>query len=239
MNKDKFFRNDYKGFTLVEVLVVVVILVILVSVLLPVFVAYLSKDEEEKLDDARVIVMSAQNKFLKLYAEASHNSNNDCVISGDETADCSVYYIGSNKNKDCDIHKSKLASDILLDAGYNINSSEPYALIIGTGRYDIYAANPLDENYDPIKAYTVYSVTFLFTLNDEVWFWTSDKGFTKEKPYKKNKVGDLNYADNITIINGEEIKIQYYMIKNGSKNDKTSGDIWKEIDKHMNKQLNK
>ncbi len=233
-------QKDNTGFTIIETIAVIIILAVLMSIVVPSMLSYFDRDEEDFKNDAQLILLSAQNKFAKLYIEGSHGDKNNCIISGPATNlnDPSGYVFNNNQNLDCDIHKNTLAAEIFKDAGFDINKSEPYAVIVGTGRYDIYAADPTSDEYDPKKAYTIYSVTYLNTLKDEVWFWTSDKGFTKKKPYKKDKVGNLNYYNNVTEFEGETIKIQYYMIKSGSANDKTADEVWKELQKHYNAELN-
>ena len=166
-------KVNNKGFTLVEVLVVVVILVVLAGILIPTFSKFIndknfSENVEEEADD---VLKSAQAAFYDLYAEGSHGDTYDCIISGENQTDKNdpkkfptTYRIETdNPSKDCDIHWNPIAADILSSVGLNIRDNYPNCVFVCTGRYDIYA-DPLNEKvkdyYDPIKAYTVYAVGY-------------------------------------------------------------------------------
>lgn len=231
-----------RGFSIVEIITVAVILTILMAICVPLLMSYFDKSEDSIKEDARLILMSAQNKFMELYNIGSHSDKGDCIISGAENKDNespTIYHIGNNKNKDCDIYKNPISASIFEAAGFDINMDEPYCLFVGAGRYDIYT-DPLNDKYDPKKAYTIYTLTYLNTLNDDVIFWTYDKGFTKEKPYvdKEYRNGQWYFDNNATYINGEKIYIQYYFIKSGTKNNIKAADLWKEVKKHYNKEAN-
>lgn len=239
MNK---IRKDNNGFTLVEIVVVVVILVVLISIMIPTFSKYFSNDYQQKLrDEAQSVLDSAQVKFYDLYAENSHGSTNDGIISGDNDLGSDAkkypktYRIKQDANniaKDCDFHWNPLASEILQLAGLDIKSNYPSIVFVVTGRYDVYA-DPNSKLYDPEKAYTVYLVGYQpYDNGDFVFLGCNGKqsNIRDELIYKKK---DPIYTDrtkqSFMDIGGEEIRVQYYMLKGSRRNDYFIDKIWTQV----------
>lgn len=68
-------RENKKGFTLVELIVVLVILAILIALLVPALTGYIDKANEKKVGtEARNALMAAQTLASEKYAEKSENS---------------------------------------------------------------------------------------------------------------------------------------------------------------------
>ena len=80
-------KNDKKGFTLVELIVVLVILAILAALLIPALTGYIDKAKEKQIiAETRQAVMAAQTLVDEVYATKSAgteikvgNTNNDDV----------------------------------------------------------------------------------------------------------------------------------------------------------------
>lgn len=83
MNKIKNLRRNKKGFTLVEVIVVLVILAILIAIAVPSVMKYIDDANEAKyLAEARAIYVAAEAEVTKDYADdrklnnSIYNDNN-------------------------------------------------------------------------------------------------------------------------------------------------------------------
>ena len=64
--------QDRKGFTLVELIVVLVILAILAALLIPALTGYIDKANKEKVvSECRMVVMAAQTEASELYGKMS------------------------------------------------------------------------------------------------------------------------------------------------------------------------
>lgn len=81
--------KNKKGFTLVELIVVLVILVILAALLIPALTGYIDKANEEKVvATTRMVVMAAQTEASEKYglkAAGQLNGGNDITVSYDGT----------------------------------------------------------------------------------------------------------------------------------------------------------
>lgn len=67
---EKFRKNNKKGFTLVELIVVLVILAILAALLIPALTGYIDKAKEKQIiAETRQIVMAAQTVLDEKYAK--------------------------------------------------------------------------------------------------------------------------------------------------------------------------
>ena len=73
-----FILNNKKGFTLVEVIVVLVILAILAAVLVPTMTGYIDKAKEKSMvSEGRACVMAAQTVLSESYADPAFNGDID------------------------------------------------------------------------------------------------------------------------------------------------------------------
>ncbi len=224
-------RINNKGFTLVEIVVVVVILVVLATMLIPTLSKYFYKSYKEKvMEQMDDILKSSQAKLYDLYAQGSHNNEYSNVIEGNSTA--------SGEYKDSDIKKLDFSKEVLSMVNMNIREDSPSVVIIGVGRYDIYA-DPNSLYYDPEKAYTVYSLVYQPNFNGKVFFYND---YNEKNNYLKNNIvqGEVK-PDGITKIktnilksdDGDDIYIQYYYIKSGKGNDRTVDQIWSHINSQV------
>lgn len=85
----KFNENKKKGFTLVELIVVLVILAILAALLIPALTGYIDKAKNKSLlAETRQTVMAAQTLVDEAYAKADIGA--DTVKVGDATATYNV-----------------------------------------------------------------------------------------------------------------------------------------------------
>ena len=235
-NHRLIFNNT--GFTLVELVIVVVILVIISTIAIPAMTSYFNKKRSEKIkEQVENIFEVSKVKFLGLYAEYTHNGNYTCVLQGKknnkgEYKDTDQYNSVNTDNgfcMECDMHLNPLSSEILSLSGMNINNDEPCSVIVGLGRYDIYA-DPFNDDYDLEKAYTVYMIIYQPVFQKDVYYYYNEEIY-KYFPFDGNK-DDRNNL----IVDG--VKIQLYHIKNGKDNNNRAATMWGEIKKYSKNKPN-
>ncbi|MDO4566670.1 MAG: prepilin-type N-terminal cleavage/methylation domain-containing protein [Oscillospiraceae bacterium] len=74
--RDDFMIKNRKGFTLVEVIVVLVILAILAAIMIPSMTGWIDRAREESVHtELRLVALAAQSAFHELYAQG-HQANN-------------------------------------------------------------------------------------------------------------------------------------------------------------------
>ena len=105
MNK----KNNNKGFTLVELIVVLVILAILAAILVPALLGYIDRAKEQQIVlNARSVMTAAQAQLTSKYAKEKDPASKAASFSEDdqimiaktadvpETASCVIYVKGGN-----------------------------------------------------------------------------------------------------------------------------------------------
>lgn len=87
----KLKENKKKGFTLVELIVVLVILAILAALLIPALVGYIDKAKEKQIiSETRSCVMAAQTLADEKYAKDGGNLQTTDTVKGTQQADAAV-----------------------------------------------------------------------------------------------------------------------------------------------------
>lgn len=80
----KLMKKDHKGFTLVEVIVVLVILAIMAAVLIPSLIGYIDKSRENSIvSETRSLVVAVQSLSSEKYAK--QNDSGDYTLGATET----------------------------------------------------------------------------------------------------------------------------------------------------------
>lgn len=81
LKKLKDLRNDKKGFTLVELIVVLVILAILAALLIPALTGYIDKAKEKQVvAETRQVVMAAQTLVDEAYSAGGGDVTYDKIL---------------------------------------------------------------------------------------------------------------------------------------------------------------
>lgn len=109
--------KDKKGFTLVELIVVLVILAILAALLIPALTGYIDKANQEKItSETRMVVMAAQTEASSAYGKVTSNASGSTAVTADDIADAMI----TAKNVD-DLAEVNGNFDITVDADGTIS----------------------------------------------------------------------------------------------------------------------
>ncbi len=117
LKKLRHMRNDEKGFTLVELIVVLVILAILAALLIPALTGYIDKAKEKQVvAETRQVVMAAQTLADEKYAAGVSSIN--FAVAADENEpgsrdDAKIY--GYDVRKLSEVPKATNITDIVFN----------------------------------------------------------------------------------------------------------------------------
>ncbi len=237
MKKEGIYNR--KGFTLVELIVVLIILAVLAAILVPVLFGYIQRAKEKQdLIDAKNCMTAAQAVFTDVYAKKGDRIegqisvlpitiNDKHIIRGktdarDKLSNADVYIFKNKMNgKNTEPYYSDFTVKIMEMAGYGNYEDYPYYLIVGTANYQKYI------DTDPHKPYIICFAMYQRDKDSKPIFYDGTK-FTPEYPkYALDNTGDQKDKDyNYYKINGEKVKIQYYVLCN---KDSSEDGWWKNL----------
>ncbi len=195
-----------KGFTLVELIVVLVILAVLAALLVPALLGYIDKAKEKQtLLNAKACVDAAQAQLSDLYGRTAVIPDGKPVISG-ATDKC------DDRNEDQVITETDFAKEVLNMADMG-GDKKPYFFMIGIGSN---AANnaAVGVNMTDHEKYTVYYAAYKET-KDSTMLYFYNGAWTKTNPrfVGSNTQTEIFTSDNV--VKTGELKgkrIQYYVI---------------------------
>lgn len=207
------FKNT-KGFTLVELIVVLVILAILAALLVPQLLGWIDNARvKQDMIDAKNCLTATQAELTKLYASRKDGGEVKSVIDGQKGLEIK----NEGTNRDVDATKTDFGKAVLKTA-----DDSPYILVVGLGSTKTYAAEK-----DRRKQYTVYLVMYQKKKDSKpIYFYGDEWGLLYPTDVRLKAVtGGQKNPNRLT---SYDIDLQYYVIANKDKKG-VGSDIWKHL----------
>jgi prepilin-type N-terminal cleavage/methylation domain-containing protein len=172
MKRHKNNLSKNKGFTLVELIVVLVILAILSAILIPTLLGYIEQAKSKKVFlNAQACLDAARGAFIELYGKNGDVPEATPVVSGARKQSGGPTYDGDQKgNKDQDITNTEFAQNILKMAGMT-GAQQPYLFMVAVGSNAKYRS---DANYTRSTAqqkYTIYYGVYIEKKGQKPWYY--------------------------------------------------------------------
>ena len=190
--------NKNRGFTLVELIVVLVILAILAAILTPALLGYIDRAKEKKdVLNAKNCLTATQAELTTMYANRSDTDT--CAINN-------IAITSPNAYGDLMVKNTDFAKRILTTA-----DDHPYLFMVGLGKYDKY-----NDPANIHKCYTCYFAVYWREKDSDPIFFNG-KTWVKKFPWTGTGQNDFE-------VNGEKITLQFYIISSTEYND--VGSMW-------------
>lgn len=231
VNKDNYVN---KGFTLVELIVVLVILAILSAVLVPVLTGYIEQARSKKdLRNAKALMEATQAAFVELYALNPDVKPGEQIVPNDKSklVDGNGNKV-SNENGDQDLSGTVFADEILKLVDFpkdkKGNYEKPYIFMVAAGSN---ATGTRMEQYDK---FTLYYAMYMETKDSKPWYYYNGE-WTTVNPTKDTNNLVFSKAKNslnevlVGPLKGKQL--QYYVIVNKPGWSLMSGTFWTNIKK--------
>ncbi len=199
-------KTSNKGFTLVELIVVIVILALIAALLIPTLIGYIDEARAKKyLPNAKSCLDAAQALFSKQYGLNVNLPAGTPVVS--DAQDHST-----SGNQDQDITNTDFAKDVLKLAGMPENT--PYLFMVGVGSaLDAPGTVRYGRTITEQDQYTVYYACYMETENSRAWYYYNGEWTTTNPRYQDSN--DWYNKDNLVQQGSDKgIRIQYYLISN-------------------------
>ena len=240
-----FQKNSKKGFTLVELIVVLVILAILAAILVPALLGYIDKAREKKdLVIAKYCLEAAQAQLTEEYAKNSMNlkqggcNSLEYLIIPPKQGKTKAENNNGDVNATSTVGAPNRFADSVIELiekkdHVNVNqydNNDPMVIIMGVG------SNIKNSNCTLHEKYTVYYLMYQQTKDSIPLFYYDGQWTTTNPTLDKSKFTD-RYNPKVGPLAGK--KMQYYIISNKIsekvyEGKKTvfagSSDFWKYVD---------
>lgn len=153
-------KKDNKGFTLVELIVVLVILAILAAILVPALLGYIDEaKKKENVINAKALMTAIQSELTKTYAfyqpknyEKATDAQKRCIFYKDKGV--------SDKENDVLMNDSDFTKRVLEKAGVE----KPFALIFFARKLDLSLNTNITKAHE---CFTAYSVLYWADKDDD------------------------------------------------------------------------
>lgn len=210
-----------KGFTMVEIIIVLVIIAILAAIAIPVTLSIIdSSKEAEKAADAKNIWDATKSTFLEQLANEAHwvstqdsnKANRQGIVleqTSKRTDGSTKTYLMSDFEGCCLYIGDTVVAEKMLN---KIEKRDNYEMIyVGTGRYNSYY-----DGDTPEIAYNVYALIYKYKDDDKLYFYdgstvSTEWIFSNPSSAKAFKAG----VKGVFIDKGSQtIELQFYCILN-------------------------
>ena len=212
MRRDNRGKSN-KGFTLVELIVVLVILAVLAAILTPALLGYIDEARSKKyLANAKTLTDAAQAMFTYQYAQNDKVPLGTPVVTGSGR---------TNNNGDTDVTDTEFAREILKLAG--LPDGSPYCFMVAVGS-NLKGSNPVVSEIDK---YTIYYAFYIESENAKPWYFYDGTWTTTNPRFgagKNKDLGIINGNNYITVGNHKGLRVQYYLIVNHTGRNMYDGD---------------
>ena len=225
MNKKKNHLSKNKGFTLVELIVVLVILAILAAILVPTLIGYIREAKVKRyLPNAQACREAAQAAFVEQYALNGDVPAGTPVVSGaGETSP-----ENNSNNDDQDVSNTDFAKGIIKTAGVN---PEPYLFMVAVGSNAGKIGNEAYTPADVSEKYTIYYCVYMERKDTLPLYYYNNEWSTRNP----RQSGKTELFDNKNVIKTGPLKgkrIQYYVISNKT-GKSVKGSLWDWLKKNV------
>ena len=208
MKKILKMKNN-KGFSLVELIVILVVLAVLAGILVPALLGYIDRAKtEEDMLNAKNCMTAAQGELVAMYGSTKPAGTNNILFDTKSA---------NNNNSDVEAAKSEFAKKVFTTA-----DDHPYLFIIGMGNYNKY------KESNPHYPYTVYLGMYQRTKDSRPLFFD---GTNWDTLYPK----DQGAYDGGNVLQVNKVKLQMYILADAGGRKATDNDIWN----YMREQIKK
>ena len=225
MNKQKNHLSKNKGFTLVELIIVLVILAILAAILVPTLIGYIREAKIKRyLPNAQACKDAAQAAFAEQYALNGDAPAGTPVISGAKENSGE----NNSNNDDQDVSNTEFAKEIIRLAGVN---PEPYLFMVAVGSN---AGKKGTEAYTPDIAYEKYTIYYCVYMEqkDTLPLYYYNNEWSTRNPRQN---GMTEIFDSYNVVKSGPLKgkrMQYYVISNKT-GKSVKGSLWDYLKKNI------
>ena len=234
MNCFKTSRKN-KGFTLVELIVVLVILAILAAILIPALLGYIDRAREKQdILDARSLLVATQAELTEYYATGA-----DSLKPGDPIIPGTTPH---KKNGDVDATATKFAEKVLKTA--DKDQEKPYVFMVAVGSNHDKNIQSKWGNSNNVSKHDQYTVYYALYIKDAegVPYYYYNGNWTKKNPRGKGGTtvdifDEYNYVT--TEGTNKGMRLQYYLISNGTGKKIENTDFWDLLKITLDEKWNK